>query len=242
MMLPGNGGLFRSVGSKIVTGGAAAVVGLREIARAFERRRHGHVVQALRHQLALPFDADEEEELVAVLVELSGDEGRAADVEAFACCSGSNPSGGRPRCSATNWRSGPRGGERNSRCHGSPWFRILVTTSICAPEERPNSAGCEFVITFISAIMSMLVVASVPPLEPVSTLVTPSSVKLFWLPRLPLAWIPPRPPVYTMPGSTRVRSKRLRPFSASSCHLPRRQHAGAFRAGGLHRRRPALRR
>src|ERR1035441_7001734 len=100
-----------------------------------------------------------------------------------------------------------------------PWKSLLpdlVTTSIWAPEDRPNSAGCEFVMTFISAIMSMLVVARVPPLEPVSTLVTPSSVKLFWLLRFPFDATPPNPPVYTIPGSVLVRSKRLRPVSARS--------------------------
>src|SRR5262249_40956777 len=62
---------------------SAAVVSLRKIALAFERRRYRDVVQPLRHQLALPFDSHKEEQLVAILVELSRNKRRAADVEAF---------------------------------------------------------------------------------------------------------------------------------------------------------------
>nr|AUN35916.1 hypothetical protein [uncultured bacterium] len=56
---------------------------LGEIARAFGGGGDGHVVESLGHQLALPFQTDEKEQLVAVAIELAGDEGGAADVETF---------------------------------------------------------------------------------------------------------------------------------------------------------------
>src|SRR5512146_1658812 len=78
MMLPGKG-VFPFAGSKIVIG-APPPSWVCE--KSLCRGRHGHIVQTLRYQLLLPLNADEEEELVLVAVELAGDIGGAADVKA----------------------------------------------------------------------------------------------------------------------------------------------------------------
>ena len=63
-------------------GGAAAFAGLGEVSGPLEGSGHGDVAEGVGDELVLPFGADEEEKLVFIPVEESGDVDGAADVEA----------------------------------------------------------------------------------------------------------------------------------------------------------------
>src|SRR5947209_8017682 len=71
----------------------------------------------------------------------------------------------------------------------SPWYAsepLRVETMICEPDERPYSGLKLLVMTRNSCVLSTLMVTNWSPLLPVSTLPTPSIVRLLVLGRLPL--------------------------------------------------------
>src|ERR1035441_6028964 len=55
-------------------------MGFRKVAGPLRRSRHGKLLQGCRRELMVPFLLGEEEDLVAIAVELSGDVERAAKI------------------------------------------------------------------------------------------------------------------------------------------------------------------